>query len=87
MMCKIEFKSSVFRDIKKLPKETVKRIYKSIEKLQQDPFKGDIKKLNAAEFYFRLRVGDYRIVFQIITSDHIVIIYYIRHRKDVYSFL
>ena len=48
----------------------------------QDNLQGDIKKLNNFEPEYRLRVGDYRVLFEI--EDNNLIIYRIKHRKNAY---
>lgn len=83
-MHQIEFKKSVEKDLKKIEKRDRNKIFSKIETLAVNPYKQDIKKLINVESYFRIRCGDYRIVFQILDSEEIVIIHHIRHRKDVY---
>lgn len=84
-MYSVEFKQSVSKDLKKIPKQFVKKIFANIDKLQINPYKQNIKKLVSTESFFRLRVGDYRIVFQISNNERKIIIYYISHRKEVYK--
>lgn len=41
-------------------------------------------KLSGLENLYRLRIGDYRIIYEVDEADELVTIHYIRHRKDVY---
>lgn len=84
-MYSVEFKESVSGDLKKIPKQFVKKIFSNIDKLQINPYKQNIKKLISTEFVFRSRVGDYRIIFQIFDAQKKIVIYHIRHRKEVYK--
>lgn len=84
-MYSVEFKQSVFKDLKKIQRRIVEGILAKIEKLKTDPYKGDIKKLFGTKSFFRLRVGDYRIIFQILDAEKKVVVFYIRHRRDVYK--
>jgi mRNA interferase RelE/StbE len=79
----IEFKKSATKELNSLPNKEIKKIINSINQLIENPHPINSKKLSASERY-RLRVGDYRILYEII--DQILIIYIIKiaHRKDVY---
>ncbi len=81
MQYEIHFKPRALKDGKKIPTQELVRIFKKIESLENDLY-GDVKRL--ADFYpeYRLRVGDYRVLFEVEGSN--VIIYRIRHRKDIY---
>ncbi len=80
----IEFKKSVVKDLRKIPHKTQNNILSAITKLAKNPYLGDIKKMVNKDDCLRLRVGDYRVIFVIDKTNHTIIIYYIRHRKDVY---
>ena len=79
---KIEFKPSSLKDCKKIPRTDLKRIFYHIEEMSVD-MKGDVKHLTNNTPEYRLRVGDYRVLFEI--ANHNIIIYRIRHRKDIYK--
>jgi len=78
----IEIKPQALKDSKKIPKKQLKRIFAGIEKLSAG-MQGDVKRLSHFSPEFRLRIGDYRILFE--QEDGRLIIYRIRHRKDVYK--
>jgi len=84
-MVKIIFDTKTDKDIENIETKFVKRIFKKIEYLSLDPFSKnlDIKKLKNTE-YFRLRVGDYRILYKIPNNEEIRI-FAIKHRKDAYK--
>ena len=79
----IEFKKSATKELNSLPNKEIKKILNSINQLIQNPRPINSKKLSASERY-RIRVGDYRILYEI--KEQILIIYIIKiaHRKDVY---
>ena len=60
-----------------------KRIYKKISGLKGNPFSKDIKRLKR-EKAFRLRVGDYRVIFDIDIKNRVIIILRLGHRKNIY---
>jgi mRNA interferase RelE/StbE len=77
----VEFKPQAVKDLKKISLETRQRIIAKIEMMQED-LAGDVKKLTNFTPEYRLRVGDYRVLFEV-NQDHIVI-YRVKHRRDVY---
>jgi mRNA interferase RelE/StbE len=78
------FQPSVHRDLRILPKPMVARVLKRIEQLRSDPLPRQSLKLSLAENLFRVRVGDYRIVYEVDSKRRQITIYYVRHRRDVY---
>jgi mRNA interferase RelE/StbE len=81
---KIEWKHSAIKDLKRAPKETIIRLIKAIEELAADPFPMGVRKLSGVDQYFRIRVGDFRIVYSVYVDRLIIEIVRIAHRKDVY---
>ena len=82
MIYEIEFKPRALKDLKALPKSDQGRIIARIEALRND-LAGDAKKLTNFTPEYRLRVGDYRILFEV--EGNRAIIYRILHRKDAYQ--
>jgi len=78
----IEFRPTALKILGSLPKEMRGRIGYAVDLLQRD-FIGDIKKLKGHEFEYRLRVGSFRVRFELIGSH--IIVYDIADRKDVYG--
>lgn len=81
---KIEIKKSAVKEIKKLPAGTLKKILSKIQKLSDNPRPFDCQKLSGDEKY-RVRAGDYRILYAIEDSVLIVFIVKVGHRRDVYK--
>lgn len=81
---KIRFKVSVKKDLRKIPKQDIQRILTRIESLADDPRPPQAEMLTGDEKY-RIRQGNYRILY--IIEDHVltVCIVKIGHRKDVYQ--
>ncbi len=80
----IIFKPSVEKDLRRLQTKTTDRILLHIEKLETDPFPRQSLRLSGTEQLYRLRVGDYRVVYEVDTFSRQVIIHYVRHRREVY---
>ena len=79
----ILFKESVWKDLKKIPKRELKKILSRIGKLGNDPRPVGFEKLTGEELY-RIRQGNYRIVYSIQDNELTVWVIKVGHRKDVY---
>jgi len=82
----IAFKPAALRDLKKLPGEAIRRITTAIDALALEPRPSGVKKLQgkAKHVFYRLRVGDYRIIYQIRDRILLVVVVKVGHRRDVY---
>ena len=77
------FKESVSRDLKDIPKQDVQRILERIDALRADPHPFGSVKLSGKEYY-RVRQGNYRIIYEIQDSQLVIIVIKVGHRGDVY---
>jgi len=80
----IAFQPSVEKDLRKLSTENCERVMVRIETLASDPFPTQAVKLKGTEGLYRVRVGDYRIIYEVDSESSYILIHYIRHRRDVY---
>ena len=81
---KITLKQSARKVLERLPRQIAKDIDSEIISLAKDPLnKKNVRKLTGSLFY-RLRVGDYRIIFERQDKERTIAILKIGHRKDVY---
>ena len=81
---RVVFKPSVEKDLRSLPAPMVVRVIGQIESLESDPFPRQSIKLAGAERLYRLRIGDYRVVYQVDTNVQQITIHYVRHRRNAY---
>jgi mRNA interferase RelE/StbE len=84
MAFRIEWKKSTRKDLRRLPVSAVDRIIKAVEALSANPFPPGVEKLSGSEHAYRIRLGDYRIVFEVVSESKLVEVQRVRHRKDVY---
>jgi len=77
----VQFKPAAVKDIRGIPARARSRILAKIETMSDD-LKGDVKPLTGLTREYRLRVGDYRVLFE--TEGRSVIIYRVRHRREAY---
>ncbi|WP_456474556.1 type II toxin-antitoxin system RelE family toxin [Candidatus Pyrohabitans sp.] len=80
----IRWKNSAERDLRKIDSQHVPRIIKAVESLVDDPFPPQRRKLRGSEQNYRIRVGNYRVIYQVDTKARIVTIYHVRHRREAY---
>ena len=68
-------------------KRLVSRLMKRIEDLRSEPFLHRALKLSGSERLYRIRVGAYRIVYEVDTQARQITIHYVRHRREIYRSL
>ena len=83
---RIEFKPAALRDLKKLPEATVRRIGIAIDGLAKEPRPSGVKKLKGTgeHVFHRLRVGDYRVIYEVHDDAVLVLVVRIGDRKEIY---
>ena len=81
MSYEIEIRRRAEKDLASIPKSDAQKIADAIYALENG-LKGNIKKLTKHTPEYRLRVGNWRVLFEVLEDN--IIIYRIRHRKEVY---
>lgn len=82
----IEFAPAAARQLRKLPPEAQLRIAAVVDKLGNNPLPSGVKKLSSQDALYRVRVGDYRVVYQFHSGKLRVLVVRVGHRKDIYDF-
>ncbi len=85
MSYKIEIRPRALRSLAKIPEPDRGRIIKRIDRLGDDPRPEGSKKLKGADDLYRIRVGDYRVVYGIRDAILTVLVVRVAHRRDVYG--
>jgi mRNA interferase RelE/StbE len=83
--CSLRFKDSVEKDLRRLPAEARSRCLERAEALRENPRPRAAAKLTGRERTYRLRVGRYRVVYQIDDEERTVTVEYVRHRGRAYT--
>jgi mRNA interferase RelE/StbE len=81
---KIEVSSTAEKALKKIPKKDLIKIVESIQILAINPFPEGCRKLAGEEGTYRIRQGNYRIIYEVGGKKLIVLILKVGHRKDIY---
>lgn len=79
----IFFRESVYKDFRKIPKKDLQKILSKIQKLGLEPRPSGSEKLTGQEL-FRIRQGNYRILYSIQDNQLIIWVIKVRHRKGIY---
>lgn len=82
---KIEITASAEKSLKKIPKRDIEKVVEAIQVLAISPFPSGCRKLKGEEDVYRVRQGNYRIIYEVIDYKLIVLVLKIGHRKDIYK--
>jgi mRNA interferase RelE/StbE len=80
----LEFTSSALRELHALDSQIQARVLPKIVGLQSNPFPSGSKKLQGMPGHFRIRAGDYRIVYRINGDRLVIVIVRVGHRREIY---
>ena len=83
-MYRIEFTSAAARQIRKLDRPVRTRLLDAIESLASSPRPDGVKKLASTENAWRIRVGDYRVIYSIEDDVLVVTVVRVAHRREAY---
>jgi len=83
-MYRIVFTNSAAKEFRGLSKQLQQRIRLAIDGLQENPRPDGVKKLSGHNDLYRIRVGQYRVVYEIDDEVRVLTVTRVRHRRDVY---
>jgi len=81
----VELKPSARKELERLPGKVIERIFPKLEALESEPRPVGCKKLKGGREEWRIRVGDYRVVYTVDDAKLLVSVTRIRHRGEVYE--
>lgn len=84
MIYRVEFKKSAAKALRKIPKSDRKRIRDRIDSLAEDLPNPETTKMKGDNPFHKVRVGDYRIIYEVYDDILVVLVLKIGHRKDIY---
>jgi mRNA interferase RelE/StbE len=82
---KVELTRSAEKDLRRIDRRYIPNIFTAIEALETTPRPNGSTKLSGSKHTYRLRVGVYRVVYEVTDSKLLVLVIRIAHRKDVYK--
>jgi mRNA interferase RelE/StbE len=81
---RIEFKRSAAKVLKKIPKPDRRRISEKIDSLANELPSPETTKMKGDNPFHRIRIGDYRIIYEIQDEVLVILVVKVGHRKDIY---
>jgi mRNA interferase RelE/StbE len=81
---RVQILDSALRQLEKLPRVQRDRIRRRIRELAAEPRPRGSIKLEGGDDHYRIRVGDYRVIYAIQDDELIVLVLRVGHRRDVY---
>ena len=84
MTYRVDLTAAAARQIKKLPRPARDRVLDAIEDLAEDPRPHGARKLVGEQHAWRVRVGDYRVIYDVLDTELTVTVVRTAHRREVY---
>jgi mRNA interferase RelE/StbE len=81
----IDFTTAAARQVRKLPRPARERVLQLVERLAEDPRPHGARKLVGEETAWRIRAGDYRIIYDVYDDELTITVVRAGHRRDVYE--
>ena len=81
----VQFTTAAARQVKKLPRPARDRVLDAIQDLAEDPRPRNSKKLSGEQAAWRIRVGNYRVIYEVVDSELTVTVVRAAHRREVYD--
>lgn len=85
MSYRVEFTTAAARQVRKLPRPARDRVLEAISGLREDPRPPAAKKLVGEQTAWRVRFGDYRVIYDVFDGELVVTVVRAGHRRDVYD--
>lgn len=81
---RIEVSKSAAKDLRKIDLQWIPKILTTIESLESEPRPAGYKKLAGSDHTYRIRIGDFRVIYDVHDDTLIILVVRIRHRRDAY---
>ena len=86
-MYEVYIERAAEKDLKKLPAEDFHRIIPTIKALSDEPRPYGCRKITGSKSDWRIRIGEYRIIYEINEKEKAVRIFRVKHRRDAYRYV
>lgn len=80
----VSFRRSAEKDLRKLDPAMQRRVLRAVEELARKPRPSGCRKLQGGEEAYRIRLGDYRVIYTVDDGVKVVAVERVRHRREVY---
>lgn len=83
-MYKVKIAKKAQKEFKKIPGIYQRKISKAIKELAETPMPSSVKKMHGATNRYRIRVADYRIIYDVDGGEMVILVIKVGHRQQVY---
>lgn len=83
--CKILFSRSAEKELRQVPSDSLRKVLSKIEALSKDPRPSGCQLLKGDDRYYRIRHGEYGVIYEVADDAQVVMVIKIGHRREVYS--
>jgi len=81
---RIEWRKSTKKDLRRIAEAEVRKIVDAVGSLADDPRPHGCTKMQGSDCAYRIRVGDYRVIYEIYEDRVVVEVVRVRHRREIY---
>jgi mRNA interferase RelE/StbE len=81
----LEISKTFEKALLNLPEKVVEKILVAVKALAENPRPSGCKKLKGSKTDYRIRIGDYRVIYEIQDGRLVVLLLNVGHRKDIYE--
>jgi len=81
---KIEWKSSARKELRRLSSSVLPHIVRAVGQLAEDPLPAGCRKLRGSDHTYRVRIGDHRVLYEVLKDHLVVLAVRVRHRREAY---
>jgi mRNA interferase RelE/StbE len=80
----IRWRRTALKELRQLPGNMIPRVVAAVTELAHNPHPIGSRKLSGSDESYRIRIGDYRVVYELVVAELVVNVVRVRHRRDVY---
>lgn len=84
---RVEYRPTAIKDLDDIPAAIQERVFSAVDSLEKNPLPRRTKKIKKEKNRFRIRVGVYRVVYRVFFDEKLIMVEFVRHRKNIYKHL
>jgi len=81
---RIQWSSAAGRELRRIARAVLPRVVEAVDGLELDPRPRGVTKLEDEDNVWRIRVGPYRVIYEVLDEERLVTVLHIRHRREAY---
>lgn len=81
----IKWKTSAKKELKRIDKKIIPKIIEAVENLANNPYPQGCKKMIGSQSLYRIRVGNYRVIYDVFSQGIVIEVIKVGHRQNIYK--